>query len=219
MAPLGTVGIADKGTYNASATYVKGNFVLYEGSSWIALKDNLTGIPPEEGENWKYLARGFGSDNLSQILGTDTSGVLGAAGASVNSQALIDAIADKVMTKLLLKTDVINQFLNDTSKAASAALAYSLNQSVNTLNSNLPNLIIAQSQTLTETTVPANGYADITYTPTPMSGYTPFLFVPVAGGGAAVGIMAVTSSLVRLRNFTSTNANASPVISVVYKRV
>lgn len=40
MASLGTVGIADRGNYSASATYVKGNFVYYDGSSWLALKDN-----------------------------------------------------------------------------------------------------------------------------------------------------------------------------------
>lgn len=86
------------------------------------------------------------------------------------------------------------------------------------LNSNLPNLIIAQSQTLPETTVPANGYVDISYTPTPISGYTPFQYSLWSGGNPSVGIVAITSSLVRLRNFSGASVNATPIISVTYKR-
>lgn len=111
MSILGTVGIADKGDYNPSTTYVAGNSVYYAGSTWVALKSNLTGITPEEGENWKYLARGFESDSLSQIEGTDTSGVIGTAGSTVVSQALIDAIADKVMTKLIPYANIVNNFM------------------------------------------------------------------------------------------------------------
>lgn len=140
MSVLGVVGIADKGVYNASATYKKMNFVLYNGSSWLALKDNLTGVTPEEGENWKYLARGWAAELLSMISAIDTSGLLGTAGATVDGQALMDVIADKVATKLLLKTDVVSQQQNSTSKAASAALAYAMEQEIGTLTSNLTNV-------------------------------------------------------------------------------
>ena len=52
-------------------------------------------------------------------------------------QLLINAIADKVASKLHLKTDVVSQIVNDASKAASMAALYSLKQTTDTLNSNL----------------------------------------------------------------------------------
>lgn len=55
---LGKVGIVDKGNYSSEETYNSGDFIFYEGSTWLALKDGLIGIEPVEGENWKYLARG-----------------------------------------------------------------------------------------------------------------------------------------------------------------
>ena len=121
MASLGTVGIADRGNYSASATYVKGNFVYYDGSSWLALKDNLTGVTPEEGDNWKYLARGYAAELLSMITALDTSGVLGQAGASVGGQALMDAIADRVMTKLIEKSSIVQTESTDPSTVPSSA--------------------------------------------------------------------------------------------------
>lgn len=63
---LGKVGIVDKGNYSAEVVYNSGDFVLYEGSTWLALKDGLTGIKPTEGENWKYLARGV-SDGIATV--------------------------------------------------------------------------------------------------------------------------------------------------------
>jgi len=45
---LGTVGIVDKGIYDAQTTYQKGNFVYYNGSTWIA-KRQTTGNLPAEG--------------------------------------------------------------------------------------------------------------------------------------------------------------------------
>jgi len=47
------------------------------------------------------------------------------------------AIDAQMAQYLLLKEDIVNQFLNDSSKPASVALAYSLNQSLTTINSNL----------------------------------------------------------------------------------
>ena len=55
---LGKVGIVDKGNYSSEATYNSGDFIFYEGSTWLALRDGLLGVNPTEGENWKYLARG-----------------------------------------------------------------------------------------------------------------------------------------------------------------
>ena len=136
MASLGTVGIADKGKYSADVAYFKGNFVYHNGSSWLALKDNLTGVTPEEGENWKYLARGYAAELLSMITALDTSGVLGEAGASVSAQSLIDYLTDSVMNNLVKKNDISNVQLNDPSKVPSSALAYAMKEEMNAVNNN-----------------------------------------------------------------------------------
>ena len=44
---LGNVGYADKGVYSADATYNKYNAVYHEGSTYVALKDNLHGVTPQ----------------------------------------------------------------------------------------------------------------------------------------------------------------------------
>ncbi|WP_024295028.1 hypothetical protein [Lacrimispora indolis] len=134
----------------------------------------------------------------------------------------------------LLKNMLTNMDANDQNKINTAAYVHTLTERIgmsteltaganltaalNALNSNLPNLIIAQSQTLPETAVPANGYVDISYTPTPINGYTPFQYSLWSGGNPSVGIVAITSSLVRLRNFSGASINATPIISVTYKR-
>lgn len=108
---LGRIGFVDKGNYSATTTYRIGDVVYYNGSTWSALKDNLKGVTPVNGANWRYMARGFAAELLADVTAKDTSGVLGTAGASVASQALVDAIADRVMTKLLAKTNVTNNLL------------------------------------------------------------------------------------------------------------
>lgn len=64
---LGKVGIVDRGNYSSEVTYNSGDFVFYEGSTWLALKDGLTGIKPVDGENWKYLARGVPENIQDEI--------------------------------------------------------------------------------------------------------------------------------------------------------
>lgn len=132
--PLGRLGYVDRGTYAASTKYMKGDVVYYNGSTYTALKDNLTGVTPVNGSNWKYMARGFSADNLSNVQAKDTSGVIGTAGATVVSQDLIDAIADKVMTKLLAKTDIVQTESTATNKVPSSAY---IKQMFDTANSNL----------------------------------------------------------------------------------
>lgn len=58
---LGLVGITNKGDYNAQETYVKGNFVYYNGSTWLLKVATATGIEPNENNSatWQYLAKGF----------------------------------------------------------------------------------------------------------------------------------------------------------------
>lgn len=136
MTSLGLVGIADKGTYSAEATYNKGQFVLYDGSTWLALKDNLNGVTPAEGENWKYLARGFAAELLSLVTAIDSQGLSGSQGGQVNAQSLIDVLADKVANQLIAKNMMSNVQVNDAEKVPTSALAYAMQQSIETLNSN-----------------------------------------------------------------------------------
>ena len=49
---VGMVGFTDKGTYSASASYVKNDLVHYGGNIWRCLIDDTTGITPTEGTNW-----------------------------------------------------------------------------------------------------------------------------------------------------------------------
>ena len=73
---LARIGFADQGNYAAGATYRKGDVVYYNGSTWAALKDNLKGVTPANGANWKYMARGFAAEKLEDVKAKDTSGVL-----------------------------------------------------------------------------------------------------------------------------------------------
>ena len=108
---LGRLGYADKGNYAAGTTYMTGDVVYHNGSSYVARKDNLKGVTPVNGNDWKYLARGFAAETMTDVQATDTSGVLGTAGAQVVSQSLIDAIADRVMTKLIGTNQIVNNLL------------------------------------------------------------------------------------------------------------
>ena len=108
---LAVIGIAWKDEYNPGTAYKTMNGVYYKGSTYVALRDNPTGPPAADGANWQYLAKGFEQQLLSAVTALDTSGVLGQAGASVGGQALMDAIADKVMTKLIAKSQIVNNLL------------------------------------------------------------------------------------------------------------
>ncbi|WP_312432801.1 hypothetical protein [Lacrimispora sp.] len=99
-----------------------------------------TGPKGDKGDKGDTGATGPAGPNAANLISAaDVQGLVGAAGGSSTVQLLINAIADRVANKLLSKTDVVNQFLNDSSKATSAALAYSLKQTTDALNSNLAN--------------------------------------------------------------------------------
>lgn len=108
---LAVIGIAYKGQYAPNATYKLLNAVYYEGSTFVALKDNPVNPPVADGVNWQYLAKGFLDGMLSAIDAKDTSGLIGTAGETVDAQALLDDIADRVATKLLLKNQIVNNLL------------------------------------------------------------------------------------------------------------
>lgn len=71
-----------------------------------------------------------GPSNADGIDTVDTSGVLVSAGESTDLQRLIDAIADKVMTKLLAKTDIVQTESTATNKVPSSAYLKSVKDSI-----------------------------------------------------------------------------------------
>lgn len=107
---LGRIGYNDRGVYTENSDYVRGDVVYHEGSSYVALT-TVTGVTPaDDNTNWKYLARGFGATELSEIDATDTSGFAGDAGKKVKGQTLIDKIAEYVMSKVVA-TDAFQTYL------------------------------------------------------------------------------------------------------------
>ena len=135
---LGRLGYADKGNYAAGTTYMTGDVVYHNGSSYVARKDNLKGVTPVDGNDWKYLARGFAAETMADVQATDTSGVLGTAGAQVVSQSLIDAIADRVMTKLIGTNQIVNNLLaTEPGSVLDATQGKALKEYYDRLNSDL----------------------------------------------------------------------------------
>lgn len=139
MATAGKILMFPVGNWTSGNNYGFLDIVYYGGSSYIAKTDitNSTTNPVADTANWQILAHGYIADTLSGIDGIDTSGLLGTAGETVSSQTLIDKIADMVADKLVLKTAISNQQINDSAKVTGSALAYSMGQSIDTLNSNL----------------------------------------------------------------------------------
>lgn len=118
--------LTDRGEYSAEETYQKNDLVRYQNAIWRCKEDSI-GSAPQEGDAWALFFRGVQS--VSELVAADTQKLLSEEdGQQVNAQELLDAIADKVATKLLLKTDVVSQLVNDATKAASAAAVYALQQ-------------------------------------------------------------------------------------------
>ncbi|MDO4285221.1 MAG: hypothetical protein Q4C60_07765 [Eubacteriales bacterium] len=115
---LGRIGFVDRGTYSASATYQKGDVAFYQGSTWLCLVEGTKGVTPAAGANWKYFARGFNAETATELDIVDKSGILGTAGATVDTQALIDA----VVTRVLAKLDASKVIANLTTTVAGSAL-------------------------------------------------------------------------------------------------
>jgi hypothetical protein len=59
---LGKIGISYKGDYNSNTAYERLDAVLYNGSTYLAIKDAPDGAPRDDKINWIYLAKGFSSD-------------------------------------------------------------------------------------------------------------------------------------------------------------
>ena len=122
--------LEDKGLYVTGTEYGKNDLVRYNNDLYRCKNNGVTSVP-SEGDDWGLFLHSPAT--LNDMTGTDVQGLLGNAGTNgVNAQALIDAIAEKVATKLLLKSDVTSQIINDATKAASAAAVYELQQKIGT---------------------------------------------------------------------------------------
>ena len=145
---LGNVGYADKGVYSADATYNKYNTVYHEGSTYVALKDNLHGVTPADGANWRYMAKGFTEASADAITVIDTSGIID---RTKNKKTILQTFLDKVgdfiinkavtndalMLKLadyVAKTDIVQVESTATNKVPSSAY---LKQVKDSIDSNL----------------------------------------------------------------------------------
>lgn len=157
---LGNVGYADKGVYSAEATYNKYNTVYHEGSTYVALKDNLHGVTPADGVNWRYMAKGFTEASADAITVIDTSGIIdGTKNKKTILQTFLDKIGDFIINKavtndaLLLKladyvakTDIVQTESTATNKVPSSAY---LKQVKDSIDSNLVSKLGTGSFTFT----------------------------------------------------------------------
>lgn len=139
MATAGKILMYPVGSWTSGNNYGFLDIVYFGGSSHIAKTDiaNSTINPDTDTANWQILAHGYMADTLSGIDGTDTSGLLGTAGAIVSSQALMDKVADMVADKLVLKTAISNQQINDPTRITGSALSHAMDQDITNLELSL----------------------------------------------------------------------------------
>ncbi len=170
---LGNVGYADKGVYSADATYNKYNTVYHEGSTYVALKDNLHGVTPADGANWRYMAKGFTEASADAITVIDTSGIIdGTKNKKTILQTFLDKVGDFIINKavtndaLMLKladyvakTDIVQVESTATNKVPSSAY---LKQVKDSIDSNLEELS-ENTQAGTKTGISAKGNSVVEY--------------------------------------------------------
>ena len=136
MTDLGKVMVVPKGAYNANTTYEVLDLVTYNGSSYIALK-STKGNVPTNATYWQLHGQGY-PGSAAGVSAKDTQGMVVTTGSNSTVQALIDAIADRVMTKLLAKTAIVQTESTATDKVPSSAY---IKQALGTINSNIADVI------------------------------------------------------------------------------
>lgn len=132
---LDFVGFTDRGEFSGTETYIENDIVHWNNTAWRCLKDNTTGITPAEGENWTVFIAS--ETDSSGITTTDTEGLVGSAGEKVSNQDLIDAIADRVINRLLSKSAISTTQINDQEKVPSSALVFGMAEEIGELNENI----------------------------------------------------------------------------------
>lgn len=100
---LGIIGFVDKGEYLNDATYMSGDVVFYNGSTYKVIKDNLSGVTPSnDGKNYRYMAQGFSATEASGVTAIDTQDLTGVGkGKKSTVQALLDKIAQKLVERVV----------------------------------------------------------------------------------------------------------------------
>ena len=106
---LATLSYSYKGEYSADSTYNKYNTVYFEGSTYVSIQDGNTGHEPSnDGVWWKYVARGFLTEDAAEIEAKDTYGVTDeeptpAGGLTKKTilQTWLDKVADRIINKLV----------------------------------------------------------------------------------------------------------------------
>lgn len=194
---LGLVGYSDKGTYTAEATYNRYNVVLHNGSTYVALKDGLTGVEPSDDKvNWKYFARGFEAEMASEITAVDkyniaggTPDPTGASTTEVMLQLLLDKYSDQIVNKLVsnegFQQKLMDYIINNgaTNQEGYAADARQLN----------PNIEGSLAKQVSELNANANSYVisaaqfNINSMPLPVAGQVKFYHIANASDGVFPG--------------------------------
>lgn len=163
--PLDLVGFTDKGDYVAGNTYAANDLAHNDNKIYRSLQDNNIGhdlpeIPESKTEWWELWLSG-GADDLGAITVNDTSNVTGSgAGEIVVAQALIDAIANKIMNDMVMKNMIVNNLLATVEgKVLDATQGKTLDEKITQLNSNIKHII----QPITETQNATLTYNNTTY--------------------------------------------------------
>lgn len=142
MADAGRIIPIHKGDWAIHGVYEVLDQVYYAGSTYIA-KNNIADsaiAPNADTTNWILSARGFESDTLTGITGTDTNGILGTIGATVDGQVLINEIVDRITTKLVNNgtVDVAGQYVLDAAYGKTVTDELSvINEKINDLTINV----------------------------------------------------------------------------------
>ena len=145
---LGKWMITNGGVYNPEAVYEQLTMVMYDNSTYITLKTVQGVTPTDDHANYQLMAKGFDPTALGSVQAKDNSGGLGEVGGTVSAQDLVDWVVDQAATKLLKISDLVSVQTNDATKGVSAALAYSMNQSIIQLNSDLKNIYVGTAADL-----------------------------------------------------------------------
>lgn len=103
MPVIGRVGLVNRGTYSSSDTYNEMDFVLYNGSTFVAKKTVQGVTPASDGVNWQFLASGLAMSLQNNLL-TNVEGTyaLDAAQGPVIKSLIDDAksVADNTKSNL-----------------------------------------------------------------------------------------------------------------------
>ena len=132
---LDFVGYTDKGTYSASATYVKNDLVHYDNSIWRCLLDDTTGQTPAEGTCWTIFINA--STSASGISYSNSSSGL----TSTDVQNGIDELAKKHATASI----TISHSGTWTSTTVNGSTMYAYSVGLSAVYADVPTVSLATS--------------------------------------------------------------------------